>query len=121
MSVFRDSEKMLDDMFAVAAVYIAYRRNGKYLAQNIPAKLGRNLAKTDCNSNITVRIAEHDFIVRTKDLCTLDSPKKGDEIIWDGCVYMVAAPESEPCWKWHTRHCHTQMRIHTRYIRRENE
>ena len=117
MSVFELVDSVLDDMFDVTAVPVSYSRDGVTLYTNIPAKLGSMLFRTDdAARGITIRTEQRDFIIRAADVSGLDEPKKGDEIIWDGKAYMVAAPNGEPCWKWHTRHSHTQIRIHAKYI-----
>lgn len=116
MSVFELVDSVLDDMFDVTGEPVSYSRDGVVLFANIKAKVGSTLFRTDDANGITFRIEQRDFIVRVSDMAGFDEPKKGDEIIWDGKAYMVAAPNGEPCWKWHTRHSHTQMRIHAKYL-----
>lgn len=107
---------MLNQMFATASQVVSYLRNGTAIASDIPAKLGRTLFRTDdLTGSVTIRYEQRDFIVRTSDLTNLDEPKKGDEIVLDGKTYLVAAPDGEPCWRWHTRQSHSQMRIHAKY------
>lgn len=114
-SIFEKGEAMQERMFLVAAVSVSYCRDGIVLAGNIPAKLGKTLFRTDTSYGMTIRQDRRDFIVREVDIRTIGEPKKGDEIVYDGRTYMVAAPNDEPCWKWHTRTTHTQLRIHTQY------
>lgn len=107
---------MLNQMFATASQVVSYLRDGVTLASDIPAKLGRTLFRTDdLTGSVTIRYEQRDFIVRTSDLPNLDEPKKGDEIVFDGKTYQVSAPDGEPCWRWHTRQSHSQLRIHAKY------
>jgi len=115
MSVFKEGEKLFEGTFGITAVPVSYVRNGTVLAKNVPAKLGKTLFRTDdLAGGVTIRLEQRDFIVRTSDVAAIGEPKKGDEIVYDGHTYMVSAPDGEPCWKWHTRHSHTQLRIHTK-------
>ncbi len=107
-----DTEKMFD----VTASTISYRRGGQELFTDIKAKVGQTPFRADTASGVTIRIEQRDFIVRASDVAAMDEPKKADEIIWQGKRYMVFAPNSEPCWRWHTRQSHTQIRIHAKYV-----
>lgn len=107
---------MLDQLFEQSSVPVSYLRDGSVIASDIPAKIGRTLFRTDdIASGFTMRFEMRDFIVRNSDIANLGEPKKGDEIEWDNKIYLVSAPDGEPCWSWHTRQTHTQMRIHTKY------
>lgn len=115
-SMFEPGEAMLNQMFAAASKPVSYLRDGDTLASDIPAKLGRTLFRTDdLSGSVTLRFEQRDFIVRSSDLPNLDEPKKGDEIVFDGKTYQVSAPDGEPCWRWHTRQSHSQIRIHAKY------
>ena len=116
MSVFELVDSILDDLFEFSGSPIAYRRDGVTLAENVSAKIGSTLFRTEDRNGITIRVEQRDFFVRVADVNGLDEPQKGDEIIWDNKTYMVSAPNGEPCWRWHTRQSHTQMRIHAKYI-----
>jgi len=116
MSIFDLVDSISDEMFDVTGSPITYQRDGVTIAADIPAKIGSTLFRTDDRNGITLRVEQRDFIIRVSDAGSLDEPKKGDEIIWAGKVYMVSAPNNEPCWRWHTRQTHTQMRIHAKYI-----
>ena len=120
MSLFDEAEKIFADNFSVLAKNISIRRNGTVIADQIPAKLGKTLFRTDYISGVTVRVEQRDFIVLFDDL-NGNFPERGDEVIWDGQVYLVTAPEGEPCWKWHTRQSHSQLRIHTKNIGPEDK
>lgn len=120
MSLFDEAEKIFADNFSVLAKNISIRRNGTTIADQIPAKLGKTLFRTDYISGVTVRVEQRDFIVLFDDL-NGNFPERGDEVIWDGQVYLVTAPEGEPCWKWHTRQSHSQLRIHAKNIGPEDK
>lgn len=104
---------MLDQAFLYASRPVTYLRNGTVVAENIPAKLGKTLFRAENNYGVTIRIERRDFIVRTSDVPV--TPEVGDEILFDGRRYTVTAPNEEPCWKYHTRQSHTQIRIHAEY------
>lgn len=119
-SIFEPGESILNRMFECAGQKITYLRDGKAMAENIPAKLGKTLVRTDdLTSAAVIRFELRDFIIRASDVPGLNEPKRGDEIVLDGRRYMVAAPNGEPCWRWHTRQSHTQIRIHTKYAGEE--
>jgi hypothetical protein len=116
MSIFEQGEAMLDRMFEAASKPVSYLRDGVTLASDIPAKLGRTLFRTDdLSGSVTLRFEQRDFIVRTSDAGSIGEPKKGDEIVFGGKTYQVSAPDGEPCWRWHTRQSHSQLRIHAKY------
>lgn len=106
---------MLDAAFEMVGVPISYRRDTSMLATAIPAKLGSTLFRADDQSGVTIRTEQRDFILRMSQLPTAFEPVTGDEIIHDGHKYMVSAPNGEPCWRWHTRLNHSQIRIHTNH------
>jgi len=112
-SIFEKGEAMQAAAFGYAAVSISYYRNGGAIAADIPAKLGRTLFRAENQFGVTVRTEQRDFIIRAADLDI--TPEVGDEIRYDGKTYSVSAPNGEPCWKWHTRTSHSQMRIHAKF------
>ena len=115
-SMFLRGEAMIDRMFEASGTSVSYRRDGAVLVESAPAKVGRTLFRTDdVATGVVFRFEERDFIVRASDFAAIGEPRRGDEIVWDGRLYLVAAPDGEPCWKWHTRQSHTQMRIHAKY------
>ena len=115
-SMFLRGEAMIDRMFEASGTSVSYRRDGEVLVESAPAKVGRTLFRTDdVATGVVFRFEERDFIVRASDFAAIGEPRRGDEIVWDGRLYLVAAPDGEPCWKWHTRQSHTQMRIHAKY------
>jgi len=111
-SFFLDGEALLHSAFDFAGCRISYSRNNSVLAHGIPAKLGRTVFRYDSPAGMTVRSEQRDFILRFSDLNT--EPVTGDEIVMDDQLFVVSAPNSEPCWKWHTRLTHSQIRIHTK-------
>ena len=115
-SMFLRGEEMIDRMFETSGTSVSYRRDGEVMVESAPAKVGRTLFRTDdVATGVVFRFEERDFIVRASDFAAIGEPRRGDEIVWDGRLYLVAAPDGEPCWKWHTRQSHTQMRIHAKY------
>lgn len=103
-------------MFELAGRPVSYFRSGECLAENVKAKLGRTLFRTDDLSGGTgIRYELRDFVLRASDLAAAGVPERGDEIVFEGRRYVVAAPEGEPCWKWHTRQSHKQIRVHAKY------
>lgn len=114
--MFLRGEAMIDRMFETSGTSVSYRRDGEVMVESAPAKVGRTLFRTDdVATGVVFRFEERDFIVRASDFAAIGEPRRGDEIVWDGRLYLVAAPDGEPCWKWHTRQSHTQMRIHAKY------
>lgn len=114
--MFLRGEEMIDRMFEASGTSVSYRRDGEVMVESAPAKVGRTLFRTDdVATGVVFRFEERDFIVRASDFAAIGEPRRGDEIVWDGRLYLVAAPDGEPCWKWHTRQSHTQMRIHAKY------
>ena len=119
-SIFEKGEAMQAAAFGYAAVLITYRRAGTVLAADIPAKLGKTLFRAENQFGVTIRTGQRDFIIRAADLTAMP-PEVGDEILFDGKTYSVSAPNGEPCWKWHSRISHTQIRIHAKYNGEINE
>lgn len=114
--MFLRGEAMIDRMFEASGTSVSYRRDGEVMVESAPAKVGRTLFRTDdVAAGVVFRFEDRDFIVRASDFAAIGEPRRGDEIVWDGRLYLVAAPDGEPCWKWHTRQSHTQMRIHAKY------
>lgn len=107
---------MLDASFAMVGVPISYTRDSSTLASGILAKLGSTLFRADNSNGVTIRTESRDFILRASQLPAEFEPVTGDEIIHDGFRYMVSAPNGEPCWRWHTRQNHSQIRVHTQYV-----
>lgn len=111
-SIFEPGEKMMRDAFGYASRTVDYYRDGALLAAGIPAKLGRTVFRYDTPSGMTIRTEQRDFILRFSDISV--EPKTGDEIVLDGEIHVVSAPNNEPCWRWHTRTTHSEIRIHAK-------
>ena len=112
MSIFEKGEKMLATAFDYAARKIDYCQVGGQKIEGIPAKLGKTVFRYSSPSGVTVRTEQRDFILPYKKLNF--APKTGDEIIFGEEIFLVCAPNNEPCWKWHTRNSHSEIRIHTK-------
>ena len=112
-SIFESGETMLCQAYGYAARTVDYYRDGTALASVVPAKLGRTLFRYDTPSGMTIRTEQRDFILRFSDIKV--EPKTGDEIVLDGKSYVVTAPNGEPCWRWHTRLTHSEIRIHAKF------
>lgn len=63
------------------------------------AKRGRTIFRYLSASGQTVRTVQSDFLFRAEDLGR--EPENGDRIEFEGGVYLVCAPNREPCWCWH--------------------
>lgn len=119
MSIFSPGETMLQGAFAYASSRVDYYRDGSVLASAIPAKLGRTIFRYDTPAGVTIRTEQRDFIFRSSDLNI--EPETGDEIVFDGDVYVVSAPNAEPCWRWHTRQTNAEIRVHAKNAGRFEE
>ena len=108
-------------MFDTASVRISYSRDAKNRLQDIQAKLGKTVFRTQDAAGLTIRYEDRDFILKYADIEILFPPEKGDIIEFDSLLYQVAAPDGEPCWKWHSRQTHKFIRIHTKFAGRANE
>lgn len=106
-------ESALVGLFRVAGEPVDYRRDGASLATAIRAKLGWTAFRFTNPDGASIRIDSRDFIVLARDLPEGFEPQEGDEIVWQGRAFLVAAPNGEPCWGWHGRHLHSMIRIHT--------
>lgn len=78
----------------------------------LTAAIGKQLFRTETDMGLTIREWASDFIVEAEDLPGV-VPERGDEIIYDGRVFEVLAPNGEPVWRW-TDGYRTAMRIHTK-------
>lgn len=115
-SMFEDAENLLDDLFLVVGEMVEYRRNGKSVAKDIPAKISSQIFRSEDRYGMTLRTEAKEFIFRYSDIEQISEPKNNDEIIFAGSRYLVGAPNGEPCWKWHTRHSNKHIKIYARYL-----
>lgn len=77
----------------------------------LSATRGRSLFKAEDRYGVTIRVHSTDFIVVAANLAKF--PAKGDEIIADGRVFEVLAPNDEPVWRWSGNY-QEAIRIHTK-------
>ena len=78
---------------------------------SLKATRGRSLFRVEDRYGITIRVHSTDFIIPSDDLVRF--PAKGDEIIADGRVYEVLAPNDEPVWRWSGNYKEA-IRVHTK-------
>ena len=97
------------ESLSTPVVYL--RRGGERLTVN--ATLGRTLFRAENEYGITIRVESRDFLVSASEL--VNDPERGDQIIFNGTVFEVLAPNSEPVWRW-SGSFHTTRRIHTKEI-----
>jgi len=87
----------------------------------LTATRGRSLFRAEDRFGVTIRVHSTDFIVIAADLTRF--PAKGDEIIADGRVFEVLAPNDEPVWRWSGNY-QEAIRIHTKdmgeYVEEQN-
>ena len=112
MGIFDAGTSLMNAAYQYAGYSICYRRGKDTLAANIPAKLGKTVFRYIDASGYLTRTEQRDFLVRSSDLPT--EPETGDEIIFDEEIYIVSAPNDEPCWKWHSRCNRSEKRIHAK-------
>ena len=97
-------------------VPVIYRRGGD--AAEVPATIGRTVFKVTDDYGRFQYIESRDYLISTADLAlngTPVFPRQGDEIIEDGFVYEVMAPNNEPEWRYSDSYRQT-LRIHTKFI-----
>ena len=94
------------DALATDAVY---RRGAD--ERSVKAVLGRTVFRSQNDYGAWVRTESRDFIVTAEQLDI--EPQAGDEIVYQGDVYEVLAPNGEPVWRWSDPQ-QTALRIHTK-------
>ncbi|MBP5232815.1 MAG: hypothetical protein J6333_05355 [Planctomycetes bacterium] len=118
-------EALLGISFGFASQPVNYWRGEQLIARGIPAKLSQPAIKTEDTRQVNVQEHQADFIVRVADLPEGFVPEVADMIDWDGKRYQVSrpakvpfsgVPANGPCWTWHTRQSHTQLRVHAKYL-----
>ena len=95
-------------------VPVIYRR-GEYLEP--PATIGRTVFKVSDDYGRFQYIESRDYLITAADLVldgVITLPEKGDEIVENGQIYEVLAPNGEPEWRYSdsSRQC---LRIHTKH------
>jgi hypothetical protein len=109
--MFEAGENQLKSLFDRVSDTISYFRDGAAMADGIKSKIGTTMFRTMDRDGYSLIQHSRDFIVKTEDLPI--TPKVRDVIEYNGARYQVTAPDSEPCWMWHSRHSRSFMRIHT--------
>jgi len=95
-------------------VPVIYRRGD--LSAELPATIGKTVFKVSDDYGRFQYIESRDYLISAAEL-VLDGitvlPEKGDEIVENGQIYEVMAPNSEPEWRYSdsSRQC---LRIHTK-------
>ena len=93
---------------------VIYRRGGD--SAEVPATIGKTVFKVADDYGRFQYIKSRDYLISTSDLVlnnTLILPEPGDEIVEDGFVYEVMAPNNEPEWRYSGSYRNT-LRIHTK-------
>ena len=95
----------------VLAVDVTYRRGTE--ERRVRAVVGRTVFRSQNDYGAWVRTETRDFIIPAGDLDL--EPMTGDEVVFDGGVYEVLAPNNEPVWRWSDPY-RTAIRVHTKYV-----
>ena len=95
----------------VLSVDATYRRGTE--GWRVKAVVGRTVFRSMNEYGAWVRTETRDFIIPAGQLDL--EPRTGDEIVFDGGVYEVLAPNGEPVWRWSGPQ-HVTRRIHTKEI-----
>ena len=87
----------------------------------LPATIGRTVFKVSDDYGRYQYIESRDYLVTAADLVLNGEttlPESGDEIVENGQIYEVMAPNGEPEWRYSdsSRQC---LRIHTKHIGEE--
>ena len=90
---------------------IVYRRSDG-VSYEIVAVPGQTRFHARNDSGVFISQQVRDFIVRPGEIA--GEPVQGDEIVFQGEVYEVLAPNGEPVWRW-SDPLRTAMRIHTKH------
>lgn len=91
-------------------VPVEYIRRDKSRVR-LNATIGRTVFRAENLYGITVRTESRDFLIAASEMPQI--PERGEQIIYNGNVYEVLAPNSEPCWRWSGTQ-HQLRRIHTK-------
>lgn len=110
-SILDEGRNLSKAAFSFAAEEISIFRGSSALAEDIPAKIGKTLFRTEDQYGVSVRTMQIDFITCEDDFSA--TPEVGDMIQYDGKKFQICAPNDEPCWRWHITG--KQKRIHAKY------
>jgi hypothetical protein len=101
---------------------VIYRRGGGGEASLVlPATVGKTVFKVADDYGRFQYIESRDYLISAADLVLNDArilPEPGDEIVEDGFVYEVMAPNNEPEWRY-SDSCRNTLRIHTKLTGKE--
>jgi hypothetical protein len=98
---------------------VIYRRGGD--SAEVPATVGKTVFKVTDDYGRFQYIESRDYLISAADLVLNDArilPEPGDEIVEDGFVYEVMAPNNEPEWRY-SDSCRSTLRIHTKLTGKE--
>ena len=98
---------------------VIYRRGGD--SAEVPATVGKTVFKVTDDYGRFQYIESRDYLISAADLVLNDTqilPDPGDEIVEDGFVYEVMAPNNEPEWRY-SDSCRNTLRIHTKLTGKE--
>lgn len=79
----------------------------------VKAVIGRTLFRSENRYGATVRTEARDFLISAEEL--VKEPQRGDKIRWEGKLFEVLSPNSEPHWRWSDSFMKIR-RIHTKEI-----
>ncbi|MFA6717404.1 MAG: hypothetical protein WC082_12560 [Victivallales bacterium] len=102
-------------------VPVIYRRGGE--SAGVPATVGKTVFKVTDDYGRYQHIESRDYLISTADLIlngTQILPEPGDEIVEDGFIYEVMAPNNEPEWRYSDSYRNT-LRIHTKLTGEEKQ
>jgi hypothetical protein len=101
-------------------VPVIYRRGGE-ASLVIPATVGKTVFKVTDDYGRYQHIESRDYLISAADLVLNNTqilPEPGDEIIENGFIYEVMAPNNEPEWRY-SDSSRQSLRIHTKFIGKE--
>ena len=96
------------------SVPVIYRRGSD--SAEVPATVGKTVFKVTDDYGRYQHIESRDYLIGTGDLVLNEThifPEPGDEIIENGFIYEVMAPNNEPEWRYSDSSRQT-LRIHTK-------
>ena len=96
------------------SVPVIYRRGSD--SAEVPATIGKTVFKVTDDYGRYQHIESRDYLISAADLVLNDTrilPEPGDEIIGNGFIYEVMAPNNEPEWRYSDSSRQT-LRIHTK-------
>jgi hypothetical protein len=99
---------------------VIYRRGGE-ASLVLPATVGKTVFKVADDYGRFQYIESRDYLISASDLVLNNAkvlPEAGDEIVEEGFVYEVMAPNNEPEWRY-SDSCRNTLRIHTKLTGKE--